>query len=158
MLSVVNVSNEDRETEIELQGISRLAGTASLSLLTSASQDDVNTLEEPAKVAPITQLIERYELPVLSVHAPSLFWMQLIGGRDAQVKLEKSAELAATVGATSVVVHPPFRWESSYAKNSEPNVMVVLAARSVSMTIPDLADAISGIGSSVPVAVAAAGT
>ena len=48
--------------------------------------------------------------------------------------------------------------EAGYAKNSEPNVMVVLAARSVSMTIPDLADAISGIGSSIPVAVAAAGT
>jgi hypothetical protein len=58
ILSVVNVSTEPRETTIKLSGVSRLAKTASLSLLTSASQDDVNTLEEPAKVAPVTQSIE----------------------------------------------------------------------------------------------------
>jgi sugar phosphate isomerase/epimerase len=67
----------------------------------------------------IRQLIDRYELPVLSIHAPSLFWMQLVGGRDAQVKLEKSAELAAQVGASAVVVHPPFRWERMYATQFE---------------------------------------
>lgn len=67
----------------------------------------------------IRALTERYAMPVLSIHAPSLFWTQLVWGRDAQVKLERSAELAAEVGASSVVVHPPFRWEAGYAKNFE---------------------------------------
>lgn len=92
--------------------LARLAGYDGLEIMVTAdpvSQD----------AAALTQLMERYSLPILSVHAPSLFWMQLVGGRDAQVKLEKAAELAATVGATSVVVHPPFRWEAGYAQNFE---------------------------------------
>jgi sugar phosphate isomerase/epimerase len=35
------------------------------------------------------------------------------------VKLTKSAELARSVGAPTVVVHPPFRWQSGYAANFE---------------------------------------
>ncbi len=38
-------------------------------------------------------------------------------GRDPRVKLERSAELAAELGADTVVVHPPFRWQSGYAED-----------------------------------------
>ena len=37
-------------------------------------------------------------------------------------KLLKSAELAAEVGARSVVVHPPFRWQGEYATRFEATV------------------------------------
>jgi sugar phosphate isomerase/epimerase len=66
----------------------------------------------------LRELSDRYSMPILSIHAPSLFWMQMFGG-PAQVKLERSAALAAEVGASTVVVHPPFRWEAGYAKNFE---------------------------------------
>ncbi len=92
--------------------LARIAGYDGLEVM-------VTTDPVSKDAAALNQLIERYSLPILSIHAPSLFWMQLIGGRDAQVKLEKSAELAAAVGASSVVVHPPFRWEAGYAKNFE---------------------------------------
>lgn len=92
--------------------LARLAGYDGLEIM-------VTTDPVSKDAAALNALIERYSLPILSIHAPSLFWMQLIGGRDAQVKLEKSAELAASVGASSVVVHPPFRWEAGYAKNFE---------------------------------------
>ena len=62
-------------------------------------------------------LSARYELPILSIHAPVLLLTHFVWGRDPQVKLERSAELAAAVGATTVVVHPPFRWQSGYAEN-----------------------------------------
>ena len=42
-----------------------------------------------------------------------------VWGRDPGVKLLRSAELAAEVGATSVVVHPPFRWQATYATDFE---------------------------------------
>jgi len=58
---------------------------------------------------------ERYEQPILSVHAPVLLLTHFVWGRDPKVKLEKSAELAASVGASTVVVHPPFRWQAEYA-------------------------------------------
>jgi sugar phosphate isomerase/epimerase len=92
--------------------VARIAGYDGLEIM-------VTTDPVSRDAAALRQLMERYSLPILSIHAPSLFWMQLIGGRDAQVKLEKSAELAAEVGASSVVVHPPFRWEAGYAKNFE---------------------------------------
>ncbi|MEF2975861.1 sugar phosphate isomerase/epimerase family protein [Subtercola sp. YIM 133946] len=62
-------------------------------------------------------LSAKYEIPILSIHAPVLLLTHFVWGRDPQVKLEKSAELAQAVGATAVVVHPPFRWQSEYAEN-----------------------------------------
>lgn len=66
--------------------------------------------------ASIRQMIDTYEMPVLSIHAPVLLLTHFVWGRDPQVKLERSAELAANVGASTVVVHPPFRWQSGYAE------------------------------------------
>jgi sugar phosphate isomerase/epimerase len=61
-------------------------------------------------------LSERYSMPILSVHAPVLLLTHFVWGRDPRVKLERSAALAKEVGAESVVVHPPFRWQSGYAE------------------------------------------
>ena len=61
-------------------------------------------------------LSDEHDQPILSIHAPVLLLTHFVWGRDPQVKLEKSAELAAAVGASTVVVHPPFRWQSTYAE------------------------------------------
>ncbi len=60
-------------------------------------------------------LSEKYRMPILSIHAPVLLLTHFVWGRDPRVKLERSAELARTVGASTVVVHPPFRWQADYA-------------------------------------------
>jgi sugar phosphate isomerase/epimerase len=65
----------------------------------------------------LIELSAKYDIPILSIHAPVLLLTHFVWGRDPQVKLEKSAELAKAVGATTVVVHPPFRWQSGYAEN-----------------------------------------
>lgn len=65
----------------------------------------------------LLELSERYELPILSIHAPVLLLTHFVWGRDPQVKLERSAELARSVGAKTVVVHPPFRWQAQYARD-----------------------------------------
>ena len=65
----------------------------------------------------LRQLSAEYGLPILSIHAPVLLLTHFVWGRDPKVKLERTAELAAAVGADSVVVHPPFRWQASYAKD-----------------------------------------
>ena len=69
--------------------------------------------------AGLRALSKKYNLPILSIHAPVLLLTHFVWGRDPQVKLEKSAELAKAVGADSVVVHPPFRWQSTYAQDFE---------------------------------------
>lgn len=57
-----------------------------------------------------------HEVPVLSVHAPTLLVTQGTWGNDPWEKLERSAVAARRLGADTVVVHPPFRWQRSYAK------------------------------------------
>lgn len=63
----------------------------------------------------LQQLIDKYELPILSIHAPVLLLTHFVWGRDPQIKLEKTTELATQIGADTVVVHPPFRWQKTYA-------------------------------------------
>lgn len=48
----------------------------------------------------------RWGLPVLSVHAPVLPIAHFAFGRDQRDKLLRSAELAAELRASTVVVHP----------------------------------------------------
>jgi len=55
-------------------------------------------------------------LDILSVHAPVLTRTAFVWGRDHREKLRRTAELAAAIGASTVVVHPPFRWQRRYAK------------------------------------------
>src|SRR5487761_958794 len=70
----------------------------------------------------LRQLSDYHQLPILSVHAPSLLLTQRVWGRDPWVKLVKSKELAEKVGAKVVVVPPPFRWQREYAKTFEEGI------------------------------------
>lgn len=63
----------------------------------------------------LTALVEHHGLPVVSIHAPTLLISQRVWGPDPWVKVDRSLELAADVGAPTVVVHPPFRWQKEYA-------------------------------------------
>lgn len=80
---------------------------------------EIMVTNDPVTQDPIAlrELCEKYGLPILSIHAPTLFLTTFVWGREPGVKLQRSAELAAAVGAPSVVVHPPFRWQSGYAED-----------------------------------------
>ena len=56
-------------------------------------------------------------LPILAIHAPCLFWLNLqrVWGTDPWAKLVKAREVAEALGSPTVVVHPPFVWQSKYA-------------------------------------------
>lgn len=63
----------------------------------------------------LVELSNYHQMPVTAVHAPTLLLTQRVWAGDPWEKLERSAEAAATLGAGVVVVHPPFRWQRSYA-------------------------------------------
>lgn len=67
------------------------------------------------QIQAVKQLSEHHEMPICAIHAPCLLFTQRVWGTDPWGKLEKSAEMAHTVGADVVVVHPPFRWQKEYA-------------------------------------------
>ncbi|MGC4896555.1 sugar phosphate isomerase/epimerase family protein [Micromonospora sp. DT31] len=62
-------------------------------------------------------LAEHYGVPVLSVHAPCLLVTQRVWSPDPWERLRRAAELAETLEAPTVVVHPPFTWQRDYARN-----------------------------------------
>ncbi|HEX8631286.1 MAG TPA: sugar phosphate isomerase/epimerase [Catenuloplanes sp.] len=61
-------------------------------------------------------LAAHYGVPVLSVHAPCLLVTQRVWSADPWERLIRSAVLAETLGAPTVVVHPPFSWQREYAR------------------------------------------
>ncbi|MDO9379327.1 MAG: sugar phosphate isomerase/epimerase [Nocardioidaceae bacterium] len=67
-------------------------------------------------------LRDYHDIPVVSVHAPCLLVTQRVWGTDPWGKLERSAEMAHALDATSVVVHPPFRWQRDYARDFETGI------------------------------------
>ena len=65
----------------------------------------------------LNRLQERWDVPVLSIHAPTLLLTQRVMGSEPWGKIDRSVELAEAVGATTVVLHPPFRWQKDYASD-----------------------------------------
>src|SRR6478672_12918212 len=63
----------------------------------------------------LSALAELHGIPVVSVHAPTLLLTQRIWGPDPWTKVDNSIRLAQEVGAGTVVLHPPFRWQKDYA-------------------------------------------
>ncbi|TWP34717.1 sugar phosphate isomerase/epimerase family protein [Leekyejoonella antrihumi] len=63
----------------------------------------------------LKRLSEHYGLPVVSIHAPTLLLTQRVWGPEPWAKVDNSVRLAEDVGADTVVVHPPFRWQREYA-------------------------------------------
>ncbi|HEX5862502.1 MAG TPA: sugar phosphate isomerase/epimerase [Nocardioides sp.] len=69
------------------------------------------------QVSAVRQLAEHHDIEVCAIHAPCLLFTQRVWGTEPWGKLQRSAEMAAQVGAEVVVVHPPFRWQREYAAN-----------------------------------------
>lgn len=61
-------------------------------------------------------LSERYGVAILAIHAPCLLLTQRVWSTDPWTKLQRAQAAAEQVGAPTVVVHPPFRWQRDYAR------------------------------------------
>jgi sugar phosphate isomerase/epimerase len=60
-------------------------------------------------------LAARYGVPVPAVHGPFLVATWLVFGTDPKGKLERCVRFAETAKVSTVVIHPPYRWQSQYA-------------------------------------------
>jgi sugar phosphate isomerase/epimerase len=67
------------------------------------------------QVEAVRQLSVHHEIPITAIHAPCLLFTQRVWGTEPWGKLYRSADMAHAVGAGTVVVHPPFRWQRDYA-------------------------------------------
>jgi len=80
----------------------------------------------------------RWGLPVLSVHAPVLPIAHFAFGRDQRDKLLRSAELAADLGASTVVVHPPFLWQRRYSAGFVETVRKIAGSTGVTLAVENM--------------------
>lgn len=64
----------------------------------------------------LNELVQQYQVPILSIHSPCLLVTQRVWGTDPWGKLRRAQATAEALGASTVVVHPPFRWQRSYAQ------------------------------------------
>jgi sugar phosphate isomerase/epimerase len=67
------------------------------------------------QIEAVRQLSVHHDMPISAIHAPCLLFTQRVWGTEPWGKLYRSAEMAHAVGAGTVVVHPPFRWQREYA-------------------------------------------
>jgi sugar phosphate isomerase/epimerase len=65
----------------------------------------------------LRRLSEYHQVPILAIHSPCLIITQRVWGTDPWGKLVKARAAAEKLGASTVVVHPPFRWQREYARD-----------------------------------------
>ena len=98
----------------------------------------------------VRRLSVEYDVPVLSVHAPCLLISQRVWGADPVAKLERSVRAAEELGAQTVVVHPPFRWQRRYAEGFSDQVAALEQGGDVMVAVENMfpfrADRIFGTG------------
>jgi len=86
----------------------------------------------------VAELSQRYQLPVLSIHAPCLLITQRVWSPDPWVRLARSVEAAERLGASTVVVHPPFRWQRDYARGFVKGVAELEAESGVAVAVENM--------------------
>ncbi|GAA1862755.1 sugar phosphate isomerase/epimerase [Myceligenerans crystallogenes] len=101
---------------------------------------EVMIWSEEATRNPLT--LARYSaetgVPVRSVHAPTLLVSQRVWGRAPGPKLDRTVEMAQELGATTVVVHPPFRWQFKYARQFEEQVATLTENTDVTIAVENM--------------------
>jgi sugar phosphate isomerase/epimerase len=63
----------------------------------------------------LDELMQTYQIPVLSVHSPCVVMTSRVWSTDPVAKLARSVDLAEELGASVVVTHPPFVWQREAA-------------------------------------------
>jgi sugar phosphate isomerase/epimerase len=60
-------------------------------------------------------LAARYGVPVPAVHGPFLVATWLVYGTDPKGKIDRCVRFAEAAKVSTVVIHPPYRWQTAYA-------------------------------------------
>ena len=85
----------------------------------------------------LKRLSQRHRMPIDSIHAPTLLFTQQVWG-SAWSKIRRSVELAQAVGAPTVVAHPPFRWQGTYASGFAEGIRDLMAETGVVIAVENM--------------------
>jgi sugar phosphate isomerase/epimerase len=100
--------------------------TAAFEIAAKLGYDGVEVMvwTDPTSQDPyaLLRLSQHYQVPILAVHAPCLIITQRVWSTDPWTKLQKAQFAAELLGAQTVVVHPPFRWQRDYARGFQAGI------------------------------------
>lgn len=91
-----------------------------------------------ADVASLARFRDYYQVPITSVHSPCLLFTRRTWGTDPWEKLDQSVHAAQRLGAQIVVVHPPFRWQRSYASGFTQGIRRLNEATGVTVAVENM--------------------
>jgi sugar phosphate isomerase/epimerase len=89
-------------------------------------------------ITAVRQLVDQHQVPVCAIHAPCLLIMQRVWGTDPWGKLQRSADMALELGAHTVVVHPPFRWQREYVRGFVEGIASLEAESGVAFAVENM--------------------
>jgi sugar phosphate isomerase/epimerase len=91
--------------------------------------------QDPHRLA---ALAARYQLPVPAIHGPFLLATWLVWGTDPRGKIERSLGFAETIGASTIVVHPPYRWQARYSSWLEARIATAMRDTGVAIAVENM--------------------
>jgi sugar phosphate isomerase/epimerase len=128
--------------------------TAAFELAAELGYDGVELMvwNDPVSqnIPAIARLAEHYGVPVLAVHAPCLAVTQRVWGADPIGKIRRSTAAAADLGARTVVLHPPFRWQRRYAAQFADEVASAGEDAGVELAVENMFPVVRGNVRTVP--------
>jgi|GEM_PF-2552912 len=86
----------------------------------------------------LARLAEHHGIPITSIHAPTLLLTQRVWGTDPWDKIDRSIDVAREVGASTVVLHPPFRWQREYAAGFADGVAMREADSGITLAVENM--------------------
>lgn len=86
----------------------------------------------------LERLSEKHDMPIRSIHAPTLLVSQRVWGGSPAPKLTRTVDMAVELGASTVVVHPPFRWQRKYARGFEEQVAELNGLTDVTLAVENM--------------------
>lgn len=81
---------------------------------------------------------EEHGLRVRAVHAPFLLVARRVWDTDPITKVRRAAEMADILGASTVIAHLPYRWQSGYARWLTEERPAVAAERGVTIAVENM--------------------
>jgi sugar phosphate isomerase/epimerase len=89
-------------------------------------------------IVAVAALATRYRMPVLALHAPCLLISQRVWAVDPAVRLDRTVKAATELGAGTVVVHPPFRWQRDYATGFGRQIAALEASSGLTIAVENM--------------------
>ncbi|MFN2589339.1 MAG: sugar phosphate isomerase/epimerase family protein [Actinomycetota bacterium] len=101
---------------------------------------EVMVTQDPHTQEPhlMASLADEFGLTIEAIHAPFLLITRNVWGSEPTGKIYRSVQVAEEVGATIVIVHPPYRWQVRYRRWIEHSLAEFSARTGVTVAVENM--------------------